>query len=84
MHLNTNDWIGFIGVTILLVAFFLNLLGKISSGGLIYTFLNIIGAGLACLASYLINYLPFFVLEAVWTLVSLFSLVKILIKHETI
>jgi len=76
--LNTNDLIGFCGVAILLLAFLLNLAGKISKDGLLYILLNIIGAGLACLASWLIRYIPFVILEASWTLVSVGALVKLL------
>ncbi|HEY4150029.1 MAG TPA: hypothetical protein VGM41_13915 [Chitinophagaceae bacterium] len=71
MHLNLNDWIGFSGVAILLIAFLLNLAGKMSKDGAWYILLNILGAGLSCLASALIHYLPFVLLEAVWTLVSI-------------
>lgn len=84
MHLNTNDWIGFAGVTILLLAFLLNLLGKISKDGILYIFLNIAGAGLACLASVLLRYLPFIILEGAWALVSLLALLKQLAKHKTV
>jgi hypothetical protein len=80
MHLTINDWIGFIGVFILLLGYLLNLAGKISKDGLWYIVLNIAGAGLACLASYLIHYIPFVLLEATWTLVSLGALVKYLRK----
>lgn len=73
---NINDIIGFIGVFILLIAFLLNLLGKLSQKSLGYILLNIFGAGLACLASVLINYLPFVILEGTWTLVSLFALIN--------
>ena len=73
MQLNLNDWIGFTGVAILLAAFLLNLLKKISSSSLPYIIMNIIGAGLACLASWLIDYVPFVILEGVWTLVSMQS-----------
>ena len=76
--MQTNDIIGFTGVAILLAAFLLNLLGKISKDGLPYILLNIAGAGLACFASYLINYLPFVILEATWMLVSVLALVKLL------
>ncbi len=69
-----TDWIGIIGVTILLVAFFLNLTNKIKKDSLVYLFLNFIGAGLACYASVLLHYLPFIILEAAWTLVSLVGL----------
>jgi hypothetical protein len=83
MHLDTNDWIGFTGVTILLAAFLLNLFGKISKDRLLYILLNIIGAGLACMASYFINYVPFVILEGTWTLVSVLALVKLLVKGKT-
>ncbi len=56
MKLMLSDWIGFIGVTILLVAFLLNLLNKLEKNSLIYILLNIVGAGMACLASWMIDY----------------------------
>jgi hypothetical protein len=74
--MNTTDWIGFIGVTILLVAFFLNLIHKIKQDSLVYLTMNFMGAGIACLASVLLKYVPFIILEASWTLVSAFGLIK--------
>ena len=74
------DWIGSVGVSILLVAFLLNLLKKIAQDSVSYVFMNLIGALLAGLASWMINYTPFIILEAVWVLVSLVSLVSILRK----
>ena len=71
--INWSDIIGSFGVTLLLIAFLLNLAGKISKDGLTYILLNLIGAGLAMLASWLINYMPFVVLEGTWTLVSLIA-----------
>ena len=50
------DWIGFIGVSILLLAFLLNLLKKISQDSHTYILLNLFGAGLAGVASILIEY----------------------------
>ena len=76
IHLNINDGIGLFGVSILLLAYLLNLAGKLDQKSLAYILMNVIGAGLACLASYLIGYFPFVILEGVWTLVSLFALVK--------
>jgi hypothetical protein len=78
--MNATDWIGFIGVTILLLAFFLNLIGKIENESLVYLFMNFIGAGIACLASVLLKYVPFIILEASWTLVSAYGLIKHFIK----
>ena len=75
-----TDIIGFIGVTILLIAYFLNLTDKISKDSLTYLLMNCIGAGTACFASFLMNYLPFIILEGCWTIVSAFSLVKLWTK----
>jgi hypothetical protein len=72
------DWIGSVGVSILLVAFLLNLLKKIAQDSVSYVFMNLIGALLAGLASWMINYTPFIILEAVWVLVSMVSLVSIM------
>ena len=76
MQFSFPDIIGSIGVFILLLAFVLNLLNKISGKSLVYFLMNIVGAGLACYASYLINYIPFIILEGVWTVVSLIALLR--------
>jgi hypothetical protein len=76
--MNTTDWIGFIGVAILLAAFLLHLSGKVNRESFIYLMMNVLGAGLACYASVLLNYIPFIILEGCWTLVSLFGLIKLI------
>jgi hypothetical protein len=81
--MNLSDWIGFTGVTILLIAFLLNLLKKISANSLTYILMNISGAGLACLASVMINYIPFIILEAAWTLVSVVTLIRTIAGKKT-
>ncbi len=73
--MNTTDWIGFLGVFQILLAYILNVIGKVSSKSLIFIVLNCIGAVMACLASVLLNYWPFIILEGVWASVSLYSLV---------
>ena len=78
MELTFNDWIGFSGVAILLLAFLLNLVGKLSKDGPGYILMNIAGAGLACIASWLIRYMPFVLLEGVWCLVSVWALIRYL------
>ncbi|HEY0030980.1 MAG TPA: hypothetical protein VGC65_09500, partial [Bacteroidia bacterium] len=75
-YMKFTDWIGFAGVTILLIAFFLNLSNKLHKDSLSYILMNIIGAGIACLASVLINYIPFIVLEGCWTIVSIGALIN--------
>jgi len=74
--MNISDWLGFIGVFLILLAYFLNEINKINNKDIAFILLNLIGASLACLASILINYVPFIVLEAAWALVSLFSLIN--------
>lgn len=71
-----TDFIGFIGVAILLFAYFLNVTEKITKNSLAYLLMNFIGAGIACFASILMNYLPFIILEGSWTIVSVFGLIK--------
>ena len=76
------DWIGFIGVSILLLAFLLNQLKKISNDSHAYILLNFFGAAIACLASVLIKYTPFIILEGAWALASLVSWIKLLSRKR--
>jgi hypothetical protein len=78
--MNATDWIGTIGVTLLLLAYFLNIIKKIPQNSLIYIVLNCSGAAMACFASVLLHYMPFIILEGAWTLVSLVILIKYFIK----
>ena len=82
--MNYIDWTGFIGVTLLLLAFFLNLMNKIKTDSLTYLLLNFLGAGIACLASVLLNYMPFVILEGCWALVSAFGLAKLGAKKKVL
>ncbi|HJR23599.1 MAG TPA: hypothetical protein VJ822_18335 [Dongiaceae bacterium] len=68
--------IGFVGVTLLLVAFFLNLFRLLKADSTAYLALNLIGAGLACASSYLIDFLPFVLLEGTWAIVAGVALVR--------
>lgn len=71
-----NDWIGTIGVTITLLAYFLSIFKLIPRNGTLFYLGNIVGAALACYASLLISYWPFVVLEGTWTLISVVGLVQ--------
>ena len=75
-----SDLIGFAGVAILLIAFLLNLLKVLDYNNRLYISLNIVGAGLACTASVMIDYLPFILLEGTWTVVSVVALVRTFAK----
>ena len=56
---DSSAWIGSVGVALLLGAFLLNLFGWMKSDSRTYQALNAIGAGIACYASYLIDFSPF-------------------------
>ena len=71
-----NDWIGTIGVGLVLIAYFLNTMKWIPENGKFFFVLNTIGGALSCYAAFLINFIPFVVLEAIWTVVSVYGLMK--------
>lgn len=72
----TSDWLGTIGVSLLLIAFFLNLFDKLKTSHPAYSWMNIGGAGLCGISAWMISFYPFVVLESVWVLVSFYSLLK--------
>ncbi|MBI1781309.1 MAG: hypothetical protein HYR66_08060 [Sphingobacteriales bacterium] len=74
--MNYNDIIGTIGVGLILIAYFSNIFSLITKEGKLFFVLNIIGAAMACYASWLIDYWPFVILEATWTIVSVAGLIK--------
>lgn len=71
-----NDIIGTIGVALILLAYFLNTAKAITVNGKLFYVMNVIGAALACYASFLIAYWPFVILEGTWVLVSIYGLMK--------
>ena len=72
-----NDIIGTAGVGLILLAYFCNTFGWINGKSRLFFLLNIVGAGLACYASWLINYWPFVILEGTWFLVSFIGFIKV-------
>ena len=72
-----NDWIGTIGVGLVLLAYFLNTIKAIPENGKLFFILNVVGGALSCYAAVLIDFIPFVVLEAIWTVVSIYGLMKI-------
>ena len=76
------DITGAIGVFILLLAYFMNLFGYLKNNTIGYSLLNAIGAATAGIASYLIHYWPFVILEFSWTIVSIIGLIKVVRKSE--
>lgn len=78
-----NDIIGTIGVGLILLAYCCNTFSFIQKDGRLFFAMNIVGAGLACYASVLINYVPFMILEAVWCLVSVAGFIKLIYNKPT-
>ena len=76
------DLLGTGGVSLILIAYFLNLFDKIEPEHLAYILMNLVGAGLACWSSVLIKSMPFTILEATWSLVSMIALIKKIRMHN--
>jgi len=70
--------VGSTGVLMLLLAFLLNLFKILMQDTKTYAMLNVVGAGLSCYASILIDYMPFVILEGTWALVAFIGLVRLI------
>ncbi len=71
-----TDIISTIGVSLILLAFFLNTFKYITDSSKLYFVLNIVGGAFACYGSVLLNSLPFIILEGTWSLVAIVGLIK--------
>ncbi len=74
--MTTVDYISSVGVSLILLAFLLTTLNYLSDKSKIYFVLNMVGAAFACYGSYLLNSVPFIVLEGTWCLVAIIGLMK--------
>jgi hypothetical protein len=75
--MSSGEWIGTLGVSVLLIAFALNLLKKLEANSGLYLLMNVLGGSLACVSSLMIQFWPFVVLEGVWAISSLVMLLRI-------
>lgn len=80
--MNTTDIIGTIGVSLILIAYFLNIFSLIKKDGILFFVLNILGGAIACFSSYLIRFWPFVVLEGTWSIISIVALVNSIKKPQ--
>ena len=71
-----TDIISTIGVSLILLAFFLNTFKYLPENSKLFFVLNIVGGAFACYGSVLLNSLPFIILEGTWSIVALVGLVK--------
>jgi uncharacterized membrane protein len=71
-----SEIIGSIGVALLLIAFFMNSFGMLTSDSRAYQAMNAVGAAISCYASYLIGFAPFVVLEAIWCTAAIAAMLR--------
>jgi hypothetical protein len=74
--MNLADYVGAFGVGLLLLAYLLTILKILETGSRTFIWMNVVGATFACLASVMIHYVPFIVLEGAWAVVSIVTLIK--------
>ncbi len=65
-----------VGVSLILLAFLLLTLKKVRPDDKAYNLLNLFGAGLAGIGAYMIDSMPFVVLEVIWVMVALYGLTR--------
>ena len=78
VEVTAAEAVGLFGVFLLLGAFFSKLIGKLEAESLTFASLNLVGSALACYASYLLDFMPFVVLQGTWALVAAFRIGRLL------
>jgi hypothetical protein len=76
MNYGFTDFLGNIGVLLIIIDYLLLQLNRLSSNSLSYSLLNAVGATLIII-SLIFNFnLSAFIMEAIWVIISLFGLVR--------
>jgi hypothetical protein len=76
MRYSFTDFLGNIGVVLIIIAYLLLQLNRVSSNSLSYSLLNAVGASLIII-SLIFNFnLSAFIMEAIWVVISLFGLYR--------
>lgn len=78
MKVSLTDVVGFIGAIILMVAFLLLQLGRLSSNSILYSLLNALGASLIVFSLLFDFNLAAFIIEVFWIAISLVGLFRVL------
>lgn len=76
--MNIIEIIGVLGMTLILIFFFLIQVKKISQDNLIYDLGNFFGAGLLSVYAFYIGSIPFLILNLLWSFVALYDIICII------
>lgn len=74
--MNFTDIITSIGVFLILLAFFLQTFNYLNASNRWYLILNALGSAVACYGSFLLDSVPFMILEGTWCIVSIIGLMR--------
>jgi len=74
--MSASDLFGTIGVSILLLAFVLNQRRMLSEHSRQFLAMNLVGAALCAYSAWLVQFMPFVVLECVWATVAGWGLLR--------
>jgi hypothetical protein len=81
MNFAWYDVLGTLGVFVIVVTYLLLQLGRIKSEQLIYSLLNGLGAAFILISLYYEFNLPSVIVEAFWLVISIFGILKYLVKR---
>lgn len=73
---------GSFGLSLLLIAFVLNLIGKLRKESIFYNLLNAVGGITLAHYAFLINATVFLVLEGIWGLFGIYGLINQFLKSK--
>jgi hypothetical protein len=76
-----KDIISSVGVFFILLAFFLMTFNFLSEKSKMYFILNIVGGSFAFAGAFLMNSIPFMIMEIIWVLVAVYGILKHLKKQ---
>jgi paired small multidrug resistance pump len=76
MHMQWHDWVGLVGVVIVLIAFFLLQVGKLHGTGFIYQSMNAVAAAAVVLSLLYDFNLSAFVVETAWVAISVYGMIR--------
>lgn len=81
MNFAWYDVLGTLGVGVIVVTYLLLQLGRIKSNQLVYSLLNGLGAAFILISLYYEFNLPSVIVEAFWLVISIFGILKYLVKR---